>query len=149
MGRGPQRRSLQQRAEQLGLGAALTILERAPDLPALLWAMDIYVVPGPHQGVSSAVLEAMASGLPVVAVNAGAAPQLVHDGETGLLVPEDDAAVLARILGQLADSPQRRQSMGQRARSHVEANHQLETMVQSHAALYHELSFVEGKDELS
>ena len=147
VGRGPRREDVQKRVVRLGLEQVVTMVEKNADMPAFYSALDVFVVPGRHDGISSAALEAMATGLPVVAANAGANMEAVRDGETGMLVPEDNAAILARILAQLAEDPSRRKTLGERARLHVEEHHRAETMVQRHSALYHGLGWIETKED--
>ena len=145
VGKGPERERVEQCVHQLGLQQVVTLVETYADMPAFYSALDVFVVPGRHDGVSSAALEAMAAGLPVVAANAGANMEAVKDGETGLLVPEGNAAILARILTQLAESAARRKTLGERARLHIEQHHRAETMVQRHSALYHGLGLIQPK----
>lgn len=147
VGKGPERERVQQRVHQLGLQQVVTMVQKYADMPAFYSALDVFVVPGRHEGISSAALEAMATGLPVVAANAGANMEAVKDGETGLLVPEGNAAILARILTQLAESAARRKTLGERARLHIEQHHRAETMVQRHSALYHGLGLIQPKDD--
>ncbi len=149
LGRGPERERLLKQVHQLDLQRCVTAVRTMADMPAFFAGLDIFVVPGRHAGVSSAALEAMAAGLPVVAANAGANMEAVRDGETGMLVPEGNAAVLARILAQLAGEPERRQALGEQARRHAEEHHRVETMVQRHSALYHSLGWIQKKEEPS
>ena len=149
LGRGPARERLLRQVHQLDLQRDVTAVKTVADMPAFYSGLDIFVVPGRHVGVSSAALEAMASGLPVVAANAGVNMEAVKDGETGMLVPEGNAAVLARILGQLASDPERRKTLGEQARRHTEEHHRVETMVQRHSALYHSLGWIQKKEEPS
>ena len=149
VGKGPERDRVFERARKLGLERVITMVDGYADMPAFYAALDLFVVPGRHDGISSAALEAMATGHPVVAANAGANMEAVKDGETGMLVPQDNPSVLARILAQLVDDPARRQTLGQRARQHVEEHHRAETMVQRHSALYHGLNWIQVKEDQS
>ncbi len=85
------------------------------DIPAILRAMDIFVLPSAAEGISNTILEAMASGLPVIATDVGGNPELVADGETGRLVPARDVASLSSILNELALDEQRRRRFGEAA----------------------------------
>lgn len=95
------------------------------EIPQLFAGADIVVVPsirdddGNVDGLPNVVLEALVSGTPVVATPAGGIGQVVEDGQTGVLVPERDAAALAEALERLLDRPGERQALGQRARVHV------------------------------
>ena len=85
------------------------------------------------------VLEAMAAGLPVVASAVGGIPELVVDGETGLLVPPGDPDALADALGKLITDPELRQRLGAAGRARAEACFDLPGFRQAHIRLYEEL----------
>lgn len=90
---------------------------------------DIFVLPSLSEGLPSAILEAMASSLPVVASRTGGIPELVIDGETGLLIPPADAAALARAIDHLAGHPDAASQMGQRGRARVEEQFTMERKI--------------------
>ena len=92
-------------AESLGLAEAVHFLGQRQDVPDLLNAMDIFVLPSYSEGVSLALLEAMAAGLPVIATAVGGLPEVVEDGVTGLLIPPRDAEALAGALERLLADP--------------------------------------------
>lgn len=124
-------------AEELGVAHALMLLGRRADVPALMAACDLFVLASRHEGQPGVVLEAMATGRPVV-VTPAAAPGIEH-GRTGVVVAQDDAGALARaVLGLLADASGRVQ-MGRAARAQVEAHHDLEAMVRAYERVYDEL----------
>ena len=86
-------------------------------------AMGLYVAPQRWEGFGLTPLEAMASGVPVVATTVGAFPDLVRDGETGRLVPPGDVDALSRAMAGILDDPGARARMARAARAHVEAHH--------------------------
>lgn len=86
---------------------------------------DILVLVSATEGLSNAILEAMACGMAIVASPVGATPTLIADGEGGFLVPPRDAAALAEALNKLLDDPARAYSMGQRNRAVVRARHDI------------------------
>jgi glycosyltransferase involved in cell wall biosynthesis len=100
LGEGPQRREL----EQLG-GDRVHLLGRVPDVAAWLRRADVLVHPARWEGFGLALLEAMLASLPVVATRVSSIPEIVVDGETGLLVQPDDARVLAAALKRVLDDP--------------------------------------------
>ena len=103
-GEGPYRATLAAAIGRLGLSARVTLLGRRDDIPRLLRTADVFAFPSRTEGMPYALLEAMAAGLPVVATDVAGCHDLVTDGVTGLLVPPDDPAALARALrGVLAD----------------------------------------------
>jgi glycosyltransferase involved in cell wall biosynthesis len=112
--------------------------ERA-DVPAVLRGLDCFVLPSRAEGVSNTVLEAMASGLPVVATRAGANAELMENGSTGCLVSAEDSAALALgILGYFRD-PALGMRHGRAGRQRVERRFSLERMVEQYDRLYGEL----------
>jgi glycosyltransferase involved in cell wall biosynthesis len=99
------------------------------DVPNLLPGFDLYVMASRMEASPLSVLEAMAASLPVVATRVGGVPEIVAEGETGLLVPAEDAGALAdAIEGLLADDT-RREAMGRAGRQRVEDNFSLEAVV--------------------
>jgi glycosyltransferase involved in cell wall biosynthesis len=111
-GRGALRREMEQRVAALGLASRFRFLGFRPNAPALLPAFDLIAVPSHVEPLGNATLEAMAAGLPVVGSRVGGIPEMVVDGETGLLVPPRDATRLAEALGALTLDPERRRAMG-------------------------------------
>ncbi len=103
-----------------GLRAHRGLRQGDGQLRRLFREADVFVLPTRGDAMPWAVLEAMASGLPVVTTGVGAVPELVEDGRTGLIVPPRDAGALAGALGQLASAPGRRTRMGQLGRQRVE-----------------------------
>lgn len=109
--------------------------ERA-DTAELLRGMDVFVLPSLGEGVSNTILEAMASGLPMVATDVGGNPELVCEGATGTLVPPADPERMAEALrGYLAD-PERRQLYGRAARAEIERRFSMEAMVNGYLQVY-------------
>jgi len=122
---------LRQRAADLGIAGRVQFLGTVPQdrIPRLLAAADVAAVPsvrddaGNVDGLPNVVMEALASGTPLVATPAGGIAQVVEDGETALLVPERDAAALAGAIEALLGDAGRRTAMGGRARALVEARY--------------------------
>jgi L-malate glycosyltransferase len=90
------------------------------DIPQLMESFDIFILPSLSEGLSSAILEAMASSLPVIASNVGGIPELVKDGENGLLVAPADSVALAGAIQRLAQNPEDSLRMGREGRKQVE-----------------------------
>lgn len=120
-GDGPERAGLMARAQALGIADSVDFLGTVADVPALLASSSVYVQASFQEGLSNAVLEAMASALPVVATRISGNTDLVQDGDNGLLVEPGDAAGLASALSALVRDPQRAHRLGQRARASVES----------------------------
>jgi glycosyltransferase involved in cell wall biosynthesis len=94
-----------------------------------LASFDIFVLPSLSEGLSSSILSAMASSLPVVATRVGGIPELVRHGDNGLLVPPADPPALAQALKCLAETPSERLRMGQRGRARMETEFTLERKI--------------------
>jgi glycosyltransferase involved in cell wall biosynthesis len=112
LGDGPDRAALEGLADSLGVHDRLALPGRVGDVAALYRRATVVVHPARWEGFGLAMLEAMLAGKPVVAARAGSAPELVADGETGLLVPVDDARALAEAVGSLLADPARAEAMG-------------------------------------
>jgi glycosyltransferase involved in cell wall biosynthesis len=136
VGDGPLRPALEALAASLGLGPRVVFAGTRADMPRVLSALDVVAVPSHSEGMSNALLEAMAMALPVVATRVGGNPDVVRDGVTGRLVPPRDPAALARALGELVKDPAARQSLGRAARRHVADNLSLSGMVRRYEELY-------------
>lgn len=114
VGDGPLREKLEAR------GTNVTWLGFRRDVPELLAASDLFVLPSLGDAYPTVLMEAMAAGLPVVATRVGGIPEIVDDGRTGILVPPGDAPALAGAISDLLDSPERREALGRAARAEAE-----------------------------
>lgn len=112
---------LKEIANDPDLRARISLLGRRDDVPALLSAADVFVLPSYREGMPRSIIEAMASGLPVVATNIRGCREEVVDGETGLLVPVRDARALATALNRLVDDPALRKRMGRAGHRRAQA----------------------------
>ena len=116
VGDGPFRPGLEEMAKRLGLQDRVRFLGERHDIPAVLAAMDVTVLPSSSESLSNAIMESMAAGVPVVATRVGGNPELICDGETGVLVPPDKADKLAEALERLLQQPDLRALYARRAR---------------------------------
>lgn len=124
------------RAAAAPLGDRVVFAGFRTDVAACLAAADVAVLPSRHEGLGVAALEAMAAGLPVVASRTGGLAEVVADGETGLLVPPEDAAALARALDRLAADAALRARFGGAGRARVRARYAAEKMAADTLACY-------------
>lgn len=111
-----------------------------PDYAQLLRSMDVFADPSEREGNCASILEAMASGLPVVASNAGINTELVGTGFTGILVPAMSAPMLAAAIGDYCRLPELAHRHGARARAQIIAHHSLPAMAQGYLAVYDALT---------
>jgi glycosyltransferase involved in cell wall biosynthesis len=106
------------------------------DVPELLRSFDLFCLPSRSEGISNTILEAMASGLPVMATRVGGNGELVEHGATGHLVAADDeAALTATMLSYFRDAAMTRRH-GKAGRSRIEQRFSLDAMVRSYDAMY-------------
>jgi glycosyltransferase involved in cell wall biosynthesis len=124
IGDGPLRQYLEEVAAELNLGPEILEFKgRIADMSLIYREADIFVLTSDYEGTPNVILEAMASGLPVVAPRVGGIPDLVQDHQTGYLTDGNDAIQMQQALGKLVNCPSARLAMGQLARDYVMANH--------------------------
>ncbi len=125
--------------QELGLATRVSFLGQRQDVPDLLGAVDIFVLPSHSEGISRSLLEAMAVGLPVVVSTAGGSPEVVEHERTGLLVPVRDRAALAQALRRLLADPAWAKQLGQAAAHQVANRFSLDRVGQELTGLYQAL----------
>jgi len=140
VGDGPLRSSLEALARDLGLGDRVAFTGARDDVPRLLGMLDVVAVPSHAEGMSNALLEAMAMGRPVVATAVGGNVDVVRDGVTGLLVPPGDPPALAGALAELIANPSLAAALGVEARCRVGQELSLERMLRRYEELYRSLA---------
>lgn len=106
------------------------------DVATLMRGFDVFVLPSLAEGISNTILEAMATGLPVVATRVGGNPELVENGRTGILVPPDDPARMADAIRTYFEHGALLEKHGRAARQTVEQRFSMESMVDSYMAVY-------------
>lgn len=136
IGDGELRPALQAQTRALDLDAHVHFLGTRSDVPDLLAASDGFVLPSLWEGLSMALVEAMASRLPVIATAVSGTTQVMVHDETGLLVPPGDAPALAAAICQLLSDPGAAAAMGRRGRRRVERHFSARKQAQDHVALY-------------
>lgn len=141
VGDGPLRAELDALAVRLGIADLIWMAGDREDVAALLREMDVFVLPSLAEGISNTVLEAMATGLPVVATRTGGNPELVDDGVNGLLVPVGDAATLADALYRLVSDDDLRQAMGASSRQRIDSQFDWSRTVDRYLSVYDSLLF--------
>jgi glycosyltransferase involved in cell wall biosynthesis len=139
VGDGPLRPALEQKAKERGLNGTVRFLGAVPRAARLLPHFDVFVLPSVWEGMSNGLLEAMAAGRPVVATRVGGNPEVVVDGESGLLVPPRDPKAMADALLRLLREPELARRMGEAASRRVETEFTLPRMVHRMESLYDEM----------
>jgi glycosyltransferase involved in cell wall biosynthesis len=120
VGEGPERGAIEDLVQARVMGDHVRLLGRRTDVPRLLAAADIVLLTSISEGIPLTLIEAMASGHPVVSTRVGGVAEVVVDGQTGLLAPAGDGETLAGHIVRLADEPGRRDRMGRSGRRRAE-----------------------------
>jgi glycosyltransferase involved in cell wall biosynthesis len=122
--------------DEKGLAAHFTFTDHRDDVERVISAMDLCVLSTHQEGLPLVILEAMAQGKPFIGTNVGGIPEIVRDGETGLLVPHGDVPALARALTRLLDDPALAARLGAGGQSLVHGEFSLGQFQQRSRALY-------------
>ena len=135
VGDGPQRGDLERLTADLGLGGNVFYLGTRVDIPDVLAALDVFVLTSKMEANPVSILEAMASGKPVIAPRVGSIPETVFDGQTGYLIAVDDLEQLTARVCELLSNPTLAGRFGAAARAKVVENWSLERMVDGYEEL--------------
>lgn len=139
-GRGTLQEQAEALARHLNLASAVRFLGVRNDVPALLNAADAFVMSSAWEGMPMVLLEAAASGLPIVSTRVGGNQEVVLDGETGFLAPPRDAGALAAAMSRLMDLREtERRIMGGRGREHLRKHYALASVVERWERIYQEV----------
>jgi glycosyltransferase involved in cell wall biosynthesis len=144
VGDGPERAAVEEEVGRFGIESTVRLLGERSDVADLLETAEIFVLSTRSEGLPLSILEAMAAGLPVVASNVGGVPELVIDGETGLLVPAGDPRSLATAIERLLEDPPFAGRLGDAGRSRVAEHFDLGAVRQAHFDLYSDLLATRG-----
>jgi glycosyltransferase involved in cell wall biosynthesis len=125
--------------EELGVGAEVTMLGRRTDVADVIRSLDVAVLSSRREGSPLAMLEYMAGGAPIVATAVGGVPELIEDGEHGLLVPPGDPAALSAAIERLLDDRSLAARLGAAAKARQRAEYDLDVVVERLQQLYIEL----------
>ncbi len=136
LGEGELRGELDRRISELGLRETALLLGSRPDAPQIVAAADLFVLSSTREGLSIAMLEAMALGRPVVATAVGGAPDVIEHGRNGLLVPPGDPVALGRAIETVLGDPDSARRLGAAARETVLRRFGFERMVERYREIY-------------
>ena len=137
-GDGPLRSELERQAEMLGIRHRVRFLGDCRDTPAVFASLDISVLPSISESLSNAILESMAAGVPVIAVDVGGNSELIAE-DRGILLPVADERRLAGAIEQLAREASTRTAFGRNSRIFAESNFTIATIARRYRELYTEL----------
>jgi glycosyltransferase involved in cell wall biosynthesis len=138
-GSGAEQTALEREAAALGITDRVLFLGHRTDVPDLLAAADVFVLPSSNEGLPLALLEATAAGIPVVASDIGGNRDIVTDGETGLLVPVGDADALAGAINRLVQDPALARRLGEAGTARFEERYTAAAMAQGVERIYREV----------
>lgn len=144
IGDGPMRPALEALAASLELSDRVLFLGDRRDIPAVLAALDISVMPSSSESLSNVIMESMAAGIPVVASRVGGNSELVQEGKTGLLFPSGDEAQFAAALETLLARPELRKQFGGSARDRALAEYTIPRVRDRYQDLYRSLLAEKG-----
>jgi sugar transferase (PEP-CTERM/EpsH1 system associated) len=136
VGDGPLRAQAQAIVDAAGLGSDVWLPGERGDVPQVMQGLDAYVLPSLGEGISNTILEAMASGLPVIATAVGGSVELVQPGLTGELVPSGDVEAMAQAIVRMCTGRSAARAMGAEARRQAQQRFSLDAMVAAYADLY-------------
>ncbi|HET6584124.1 MAG TPA: glycosyltransferase family 4 protein, partial [Nannocystaceae bacterium] len=141
VGRGPEQARVRERARTLGAGDRIATIDwlEPVALAEQLAAAAIVVLPSREESFGNAMVEAMASGAPLVTTRVGSIPELLADGVHADLVPVDDVAALTAAIARLRREPARAEALGRAARAHVAASYSWDATARAFEAIYAEL----------
>ncbi|HEO70790.1 MAG TPA: glycosyltransferase family 1 protein [Candidatus Hydrogenedentes bacterium] len=136
IGEGELRGQIEGHIARFGLGAHVRLLGHRNDVPRILKALDLFVLPSRDEGIGGACIEALAAGVPVVATDVGGVGEVVQDGRTGLLVPAADPEALAHAVLHLLQTPKFAEALAARGRLLVHENFTVDRMVERTIGVY-------------
>jgi len=139
VGDGSQARALRECSVRLGLADRVWLTGARDDIPALIRAMDVYVLPSINEGISNTLLEAMATARAVIASAVGGTPEIVVPGVTGTLFPSGDVDALAAAIEAYVADETRMNREGMAGRQRVLAEFSLESMTRRYVSIYDEV----------
>jgi len=144
VGDGPLRPGLEEMAAELGIKEKVLFAGERHDIPAILASLDVSVLISSSESLSNVILESMAAGVPVVATEVGGNPELVTDGETGLLVPPGDETKLVEALAHLVRDPLVRAQYARRSREFARSHFHIDEICRRFEQLYLEVAGAAG-----
>lgn len=138
-GTGPFETQYKRMVEDLGCAGQVRFLGFRRDLPDLMAAADIFVLPSLAEAFGLAIVEALFLGTPVISTRVGAIPEIVEDGVDGILVPPADPEALAAVLARLLGDPGELSKLAGAGRRRIKERYRFESMLRQYEALYDEL----------
>ena len=136
VGDGPLRAQVSEILDRAGASRLAWLTGERDDVPQIMRGLDLFVLPSLAEGISNTILEAMASGLPVLATAVGGNPELVDEGRTGALIPAADPQAMAQAMLRYCVDPAECRRQGREARRTAERDFSMTAMVNGYLAIY-------------
>ncbi len=136
VGEGVLRPALERERDRLGLRQQVHFLGHRRDIPQILSALDLFVLPSLYEGLSLALLEAMSAGVPVVATQVAGSQEIIVNGENGILVPPQDATALAVAISRTLQQPKKTAKMATRGKESILRRFTIDAIARQYEALY-------------
>ncbi len=137
VGDGPLMDDLVARAKEIGSGDNIVFWGQRDDIPNILSQSDVFVLPSNSEGLSVSLLEAAASGLPIIASDVGGSSDIVVNGKTGYLFRKNDCNQLVYLMEKLAKNPKLRRKLGKNGRERIERLFTFDKMLERYLAVYY------------
>lgn len=145
VGRGEEESALRAQAAASPAAERIHFLGERADVPEIMAASDLFVLPSLNEGLSMAMLEAMSLGLPVVATDVGGASDILANGETGWLIPSGDVGALVGAIDAALSDPEQARTYATRAQAQVRRDFSIETHVQRLETIYRQVLAASGR----
>jgi sugar transferase (PEP-CTERM/EpsH1 system associated) len=139
VGDGPERSSIEQQISRQSLHGRVVLVGCRSDVPRLLAAADVFLLTSVSEGIPVTIIEAMAAGTPVVATAVGGVPELISDGVTGLLAPQEDEVAVANALVRMAGDCELRRRLAGQAKHRAETEFSEQRMTANYDCIYQEM----------
>ena len=136
VGDGPERGALESLTHELGIAGRVDFLGFRQDVQHLLLEADVFVLSSKYEGISIALLEAMRAGLPAIATRVGGMAEVLVDGETGILVPDDHQEAMAQAMVTLVESPAERRRLGGQGYARMRDSFSMSVIVERYLSVY-------------
>lgn len=146
VGEGSEQDEWKSLTENLGISHTVIWAGFRTDMPRIMAALDIYVVPSVNEGLSLSILEAMAAGLPVIATDVGGASEVIIDNLSGLLVYPGSYQILAKAISDLLENPEKRERISRAGRDLVLNEYNIKRLTDDYCNLYLEIANKIGRN---
>ncbi|NOZ64410.1 MAG: glycosyltransferase [Caldiserica bacterium] len=145
-GEGEKRKAMENLCKEMGIDGMVKFLGLCEDIPAILSSLQVLVIPSVREGLPNVLLEALSTGTPVVATRVGGIPEVIRQGEEGILIPPGDPMSIKQAVCFLLSHPEKAREMGRKGRKLAENRFSLQRMLQDYEGMY--LSLLSKKQHL-